>query len=205
MPRFCLILRRGRTRRVGYMHMQRTNTIWIAAVTLLCATSSPTLAQRPRVTQIPSTGFSCELCHLIQDDNSYDRLNLFGLDVQRTLIPPPNIPNPQLFLFLVDWSAVCPLDSDNDGYSNGIELGEPTCEWVRTDDPTTPLSDPYDPTSKPDIPLEAESTAGEGCSTTNKNASNISFWMILLTAHILLTSINRFGSKARHIVKHLRS
>ena len=28
-----------------------------------------------------------------------------------------------------NWQSVCPLDSDNDGKTNGEELGDPNCEW----------------------------------------------------------------------------
>ena len=29
----------------------------------------------------------------------------------------------------LDWPRICPLDSDNDGKTNGEELGDPYCEW----------------------------------------------------------------------------
>ena len=27
------------------------------------------------------------------------------------------------------WAGICRLDSDDDGFSNGVELGDPTCQW----------------------------------------------------------------------------
>lgn len=30
-----------------------------------------------------------------------------------------------------DWQKLCPLDSDMDGASNGVELGDPCCRWKR--------------------------------------------------------------------------
>lgn len=33
-----------------------------------------------------------------------------------------------------DWTAVCKLDSDKDGVSNGAELGDPCCLWKSQDD-----------------------------------------------------------------------
>ena len=31
----------------------------------------------------------------------------------------------------VVWAGLCPLDSDGDGATNGEELGDPDCNWVR--------------------------------------------------------------------------
>jgi hypothetical protein len=45
---------------------------------------------------------------------------------------------------LQDWAAVCSLDSDGDGLTNGQELGDPTCTW-KVGDPSpngTNLSHP---------------------------------------------------------------
>jgi len=34
----------------------------------------------------------------------------------------------------MSWPAVCPLDSDGDGMTNGEELGDPNCEWRKSGD-----------------------------------------------------------------------
>jgi len=34
-----------------------------------------------------------------------------------------------LFCGYQNWTAVCPLDSDHDGRTNGQELGDPNCTW----------------------------------------------------------------------------
>lgn len=66
-------------------------------------------------------------------------------------------------------TRVCPEDSDNDGQTNGQELGDPNCEWDGSNDGvlrTTDLSDPTDDTSMsatPDVagePGEAMAMAG---------------------------------------------
>lgn len=48
------------------------------------------------------------------------------------------------------WSlALCKADSDGDGQSNGLELGDPCCKWVVGSAPmfVDGLSDPNDPAS----------------------------------------------------------
>jgi dopamine beta-monooxygenase len=48
------------------------------------------------------------------------------------------------------WTVeLCEADSDGDGQSNGFELGDPQCIWVRGEIPdrTVGLSNPGDPTS----------------------------------------------------------
>ncbi|XP_062603501.1 temptin-like [Saccostrea cucullata] len=29
-----------------------------------------------------------------------------------------------------DWTKLCQMDSDDDGRSNGVEMGDPNCEWT---------------------------------------------------------------------------
>jgi hypothetical protein len=48
------------------------------------------------------------------------------------------------------WStSLCMSDSDKDGQSNGLEMGDPCCKWVVGSTPTfvTGLSDPNNPLS----------------------------------------------------------
>lgn len=35
-----------------------------------------------------------------------------------------------------DWSRICHMDSDNDGRTNGDELGDPNCVWTTGTTPT---------------------------------------------------------------------
>jgi len=40
----------------------------------------------------------------------------------------------------LNWPAVCVLDSDGDGRTNGEELGDPNCTWTRGAKPPLPIS-----------------------------------------------------------------
>lgn len=46
--------------------------------------------------------------------------------------------------------SLCRGDSDNDGQSNGLEMGDPCCTWTNGASPmfTTSLSDPNNPNSR---------------------------------------------------------
>ena len=51
-------------------------------------------------------------------------------------------------------SGLCQADSDDDGFTNGEELGDPNCTWIRGQVPPLPLtSDPTNAQSTPDNPL----------------------------------------------------
>ena len=43
-----------------------------------------------------------------------------------------------------DWPTICPLDSDGDSFSNGMELGDPGCTWTQGSTPsrTTGITHP---------------------------------------------------------------
>ncbi|MFP6633382.1 MAG: DUF11 domain-containing protein, partial [Planctomycetota bacterium] len=70
-----------------------------------------------RVGQVPN-GFEigCTTCHVGFGGGPR---TAFGRDVERTLVNGD-----------VDWQAICDLDSDRDGFTNGEELGDPACGWV---------------------------------------------------------------------------
>ena len=54
-----------------------------------------------------------------------------------------------------DWAKVCDLDSDGDGFSNGVELGDPDCVWDgRVAQPPGPLFNPGNPNSFPEGVVE---------------------------------------------------
>ena len=73
-----------------------------------------------RVGQIPN-GFEigCTTCH---ERFGGGPRTPFGRDVNRTLVDGD-----------VDWQAICDLDSDGDGFTNGEELGDPDCNWSEGD------------------------------------------------------------------------
>jgi hypothetical protein len=84
---------------------------------------------------------SCSTCHV--NDSGGGQRNAFGADYQATST----------------WSALAPLDSDSDGHTNGVELGDPDGTWVPGADPGPFLSHPGDPDS---VPPAVEPTGDTG-------------------------------------------
>ena len=85
---------------------------------------------------------NCSTCH-VSTSNPVS-WNAFGEDVLDTLVG-----------LQPDWAALCPLDSDGDGATNGEELLDPNCEWVSGADPgsSADVTNPGDPN---DFPAEPE-------------------------------------------------
>ncbi len=82
----------------------------------IIATGSVAEARSFRVAQLPNgNDFNCVACHTRTNGGG---LNPFGLDTAYTLKGSNT-----------DWSAVYALDSDGDGYSNGLELADPNGVW----------------------------------------------------------------------------
>ena len=83
-------------------------------------------ARNFRVSQVPhGNTFSCRTCHLGAGGGA---VNSFGYDVNLRLVDGN-----------ADWPALCALDSDEDGYTNAEELGDPDCTW-REGDPAPNVS-----------------------------------------------------------------
>ena len=118
-----------------------------------------------RARQIPSLQV-CGTCHI--DPSGGGARNAFGRDVEATLSTPVGSAG-------VDWPAVCVLDSDQDGATNGEELGDPNCTWVPADGPQTPTGDPAL------APGQEPEDVG-GCSATGRgNASGLVLLLGLAT------------------------
>ena len=92
---------------------------------------------------------ACATCH--PGATSRNNLNAFGRDVQSNLSP-----NRSRF----EWSDLCDLDSDNDGATNGLELGDPDCDGTPT--PGLQVFWPGDATSTPDLPMGGEPAPAAG-------------------------------------------
>lgn len=92
---------------------------------------------------------TCLTCHTTLEGID---LNSFGWDVQNHKAGDGIQP---------DWLAVCGLDSDLDGQTNGQELGDPCCEWQpgQPAPRTTAISNPGEAT---DLSTDPDSP---GCST----------------------------------------
>jgi hypothetical protein len=87
--------------------------IVIAAILLVPTTAS---ARDFRVQQIPNgPRFSCDTCH---EPGNFGYLNPFGFQVLESLSEND-----------VVWAELANLDADNDGYPNGVELGDPNGSW----------------------------------------------------------------------------
>ena len=94
-------------------------------------------AYENRVSEVPSNPWNCQLCHVSQ--YGAGARTVFGEDVKDSANG-----------FPISWETLCELDSDDDGVTNGVELGDPSCTW-RDGDPQvegTP-TDPNDPTDFP--------------------------------------------------------
>ncbi|MBL04663.1 MAG: hypothetical protein CMJ99_03390 [Planctomycetes bacterium] len=135
-----------------------------------------------RVQQIPNgIEIGCTTCHVGFGGGPR---NAFGQDVDDTLIGGD-----------VDWQAVCGLDSDGDGYTNGQELGDPGCDWSEGEPLLSDLfpSNPGEPGSfpAPDIAVTIEASTeavepGDSLSYTvavfnqgSRNASDVTIELLL--------------------------
>lgn len=81
-----------------------------------------------------------------------------------------------------DWAEICDLDSDDDGLTNGQELGDPCCQWTSSN-PTalidTGLSHPGEATDVSENPQLLNATCSnqveevENESSTNTNTTPV--------------------------------
>lgn len=100
-----------------------------------------------RVGQVPNgPAYQCGLCHVSVRGGG--ARTAFGEDVRASVMG-----------VNVDWAAVCPLDSDGDTFTNGQELGDPACTWMRGDPVEGP---PTNPNDSNDFPAGAGGAGGEG-------------------------------------------
>ncbi|MGM0558690.1 MAG: MYXO-CTERM sorting domain-containing protein [Myxococcota bacterium] len=124
------------------------------AVAVLFAAIPDASARSARVNQVPNgLERSCQTCHTValpQVGNG--PLNDFGMDVNSNL-------EGTGVSATVDWPAVCDLDSDGDGFTNGEELGDPDCTWTTGSNAGDYQSDPADADSTP--PQGGEDAGGD--------------------------------------------
>lgn len=116
-------------------------------------------ARPKRPAQVPNGGVtSCNTCHTTGGGTPR---NPFGLEVQNNFLTTAG------FAGDVIWGPeLAALDSDGDGASNGLELGDPDGTWRPGDpDPEGEVFRPGDPDSTPPLPEpEPEPTAVEASS-----------------------------------------
>jgi len=77
----------------------------------------PGLNPVPNLANVPGNSTACQTCHV--DAGGGAPLNAFGLTVQANLSASHE----------PDWSKIYNIDSDGDGFSNGLELGDPMGLW----------------------------------------------------------------------------
>ena len=82
----------------------------------------------------------CTTCHT-PGGFGRQNLNVFGQEVLGVLGADRNF----------RWEDVCEGDADNDGASNGLELGDPDCDGQR--DPALMITSPSDAADTPEIPM----------------------------------------------------
>lgn len=141
----------------------------------ICLIAGATVAEARsfRPAQLPRAPDSCNTCHT---NGGGSPRNAFGQDVENNLTAP-------LASAPVNWSAVCTLDSDSDGFTNGVELGDPDCTWTIGDGPVRTRNGlPFAPTAPADAgssPVcgnslvegletcdDGNQVSGDGCSAT---------------------------------------
>ena len=105
-------------------------------------------ARGKRVGQMPNGGIDgCNTCHT---SGAGTPRNAFGLEIENGFLDDNGD---------VIWGAeLAALDSDGDGASNGLELGDPEGTWVAGDADPENAFHPGDPDSTPPLP-EPEPTA----------------------------------------------
>lgn len=110
-------------------------------LTIVVLTSTIVISQSFRVTQIPNGGInSCQNCHISVFGGG--SRNGFGQAVNNGFLN---------FQGNVQWGPqLAALDSDGDGFSNGVELQDPNGTWTggSIGDPSK-VTNPGDPNSRP--------------------------------------------------------
>jgi hypothetical protein len=107
---------------------------------------------------VPGTAtYGCQLCHLTEptefEPPDYDS---FGEQSKQFVVTGEDGTQ------VIDWSGLCPLDADGDGYSNGREVDDPDCNYPEFI-PDSTSSDPGDTNSVPfdEQPSDAGMDASE--------------------------------------------
>lgn len=127
----------------------------LAAFAVISVWSAAAEARNFRVNDIPNgSKFTCLNCHGELEAKTFTK---FGTNARQNLEDTGPIQEAH-----VEWAGLCPLDSDGDGSTNGQELGDPNCTWVKGQgNPGGSITNPGQPDS---------SSSGE-CGNGHLNAS----------------------------------
>lgn len=137
--------------------MKNSTLVKIVVGTLMMLMPAVVFARPDRIDQIPNNDFACNICHT-ENGGMTD----FGFDsFEHTNNG------------VVDWAGLAALDTDKDGYSNGLELGDPDGTWQIGDaDPPGPTTDPRDATDN--FCGNGTFEGNEECDGTNLNGGTCS-------------------------------
>jgi len=147
--------------------MKRLLPLSFAGMLGLGTLAAPAAARPFRVSDIPNGDKNtCLNCH---GDLKASYNTDFGSDARNYLEGSGEITQQH-----VNWTPLCPLDSDNDGWTNGQELGDPDCTWKMGDpDPGMFVTNPGDPESYlPPTCGNGKLEAGEPCEGTELAKTN---------------------------------
>ena len=139
------------------MNTQSINKLCILTLFLSCiyVTQTHHIAEaRPNYVNRVPTSFSCSTCHI--DGQPKSIRNSFGIAFLQAGLA---------------WAPICDDDSDMDGFSNGAELNDPDCLWVRgTPLPMGEQSRPGDANSIPAMdPPPPEATCNDSMRNGNES------------------------------------
>jgi len=104
--------------------MKRSLALAVALGLVALTTSASSALARPfRVNELPNgSKHMCRNCH---DDDNGKTFNDFGSAARSALDKTGPIQEAH-----VHWDLLCPYDADDDGWTNGEELGDPDCVWT---------------------------------------------------------------------------
>lgn len=127
----------------------------LTAFAAVSAWSGAAQARNFRVSDIPNgSKFTCLTCHGELEAKTF---TTFGTNARQNLEDSGPIQEAH-----VEWAGLCPLDSDGDGATNGQELGDPNCMWVKGQgNPAGSISNPG----------QADSSSSGECGNGHLNAS----------------------------------
>ncbi len=92
-------------------HLERYAATFAAGILILAVFACPAVATETLMAELPSsTNFSCTNCHDGSGEPAATNLNVFGIDFQAN--------------FSTWDQSLASLDSDGDGCTNGVELGD---------------------------------------------------------------------------------
>ena len=135
-----------------------TQAVKILIFTVFTLTSSLAFARSNRTNQMPNNQWGCDICHTANLGLTDFGFDSFDYTENGNVV----------------WARLAEVDSDRDGYSNGLELGDPNGTWRPGNaNPSGPTRDPDDAdsnfcndgTMQANEECEGSNLMGETCSS----------------------------------------